>query len=77
MAEYKAKLFSNHGFEMLLVLKDLPHLSANEEFVQMFVDEAKITVELRHQNIVQMDFGCMTRTISSMNVSTAKISKPC
>ena len=61
MAEvYKAKLFSNHGFEMLLVLKKiLPHLSANEEFVQMFVDEAKITVELRHQNIVQVfDFGC-------------------
>ena len=60
MAEvYKAKLFSNHGFEMLLVLKKiLPHLSANEEFVQMFVDEAKITVELRHQNIVQVfDFG--------------------
>ena len=61
MAEvYKAKLFSNHGFEMLLVLKKiLQHHSANEEFVQMFVDEAKITVELRHQNIVQIyDFGC-------------------
>jgi eukaryotic-like serine/threonine-protein kinase len=60
MAEvFKAKLVSEHGFEMLLVIKRiLPHLSANGEFVQMFVDEAKITVGLRHQNIVQTyDFG--------------------
>ena len=60
MAEvFKAKFVSEHGFEMLLVIKRiLPHLSANSEFVQMFVDEAKITVGLRHQNIVQTtDFG--------------------
>ncbi len=60
MAEvYKAKLCSAHNFEMILVIKQiLPQLAANEKFVEMFVDEAKISVNLRHQNIVQLyDFG--------------------
>ena len=60
MAEvFKAKSFSEGGFEKLLVIKRiLQHLSENEDFVEMFIDEAKITVELQHPNIVQIfDFG--------------------
>jgi eukaryotic-like serine/threonine-protein kinase len=56
MAEvFKAKRVSHNNFEMLIVIKRiLPHLSANPDFVQMFVDEANISVGLRHQNIVQI-----------------------
>ena len=60
MAEvFKAKSFSTGGFEKLLVIKRiLDHLSTNDEFVEMFIDEAKITVSLQHPNIVQIyDFG--------------------
>lgn len=60
MAEvFKAKSFSHGGFEKLLVIKRiLGHLSDNEEFVEMFIDEAKITVSLQHPNVVQIyDFG--------------------
>jgi hypothetical protein len=60
MAEvFKAKSFAQGGFEKLLVIKRiLQHLSGNEEFIEMFVDEAKISVELQHPNIVQIyDFG--------------------
>jgi len=60
MAEvFKAKSFSTGGFEKLLVIKRiLENLSTNEEFVDMFIDEAKISVELQHPNIVQIyDFG--------------------
>lgn len=60
MAEvFKAKSFSHGGFEKLLVIKRiLQHLTENEDFVEMFIDEAKISVELQHPNIVQIyDFG--------------------
>lgn len=60
MAEvFKAKSYAEGGFEKLLVIKRiLGHLSDNEEFVEMFIDEAKISVELQHPNIVQIfDFG--------------------
>jgi len=63
MAEvFKAKSFSHGGFEKLLVIKRiLEHLSDNDEFVEMFIDEAKITVSLQHPNIVQIyDFGRIT-----------------
>ena len=47
------------GFEKLVVLKRiLPHLAAEEEFVSMFLVEAKTTVALSHGNIVQVfDMG--------------------
>ena len=47
------------GFEKLVVLKRiLPHLAAEEEFISMFLDEAKTTVALSHGNIVQVfDMG--------------------
>ncbi|MEE2750624.1 MAG: serine/threonine-protein kinase [Myxococcota bacterium] len=60
MAEiFKAKSFSHAGFEKLLVIKRiLQHHSENEEFVTMFIDEAKISAQLQHPNIVHVyDFG--------------------
>ncbi|MEC7946981.1 MAG: serine/threonine-protein kinase [Myxococcota bacterium] len=60
MAEvFKARIFREGGFQKLLVIKRiLGHLGGNEEFVDMFIDEAKISVELQHPNIVQVyDFG--------------------
>ena len=60
MAEiFKAKSFGVEGFEKLLVIKRiLAHLSENQDFVAMFVDEAKVSVALQHANIVQTyDFG--------------------
>lgn len=60
MAElFKAKKSGAEGFEKLLAIKlILPHLSGNEEFISMFIDEAKVAALLNHQNIVQIyDLG--------------------
>ncbi len=60
MAEiFKAKTYSHGGFENLLVIKRiLSHLGENEDFVEMFIDEAKVSVALQHANIVRIyDFG--------------------
>ncbi len=60
MAEvFKAKRSGVAGFEKTLAVKRiLPHLSDNEEFVNMFVDEAKMVAGLTHPNIVQIfDLG--------------------
>lgn len=60
MAElYKARKSGEKGFQKLLAIKMiLPHLSANEEFISMFIDEAKVAALLDHQNIVQIyDLG--------------------
>lgn len=60
MAEiFKAKSFSHGGFESLLVIKRiLPHIGDNAEFIEMFQDEAKVSVALQHPNIVRIfDFG--------------------
>ncbi len=47
------------GFEKRLVIKRiLPSLSDDEQFVRMFIEEAKLCVALRHPNIVQVyDLG--------------------
>lgn len=47
------------GFEKLVVVKRvLPHLARDEEFVSMFLDEARLAATLDHPNIAQvMDFG--------------------
>ncbi|HSP77228.1 MAG TPA: protein kinase, partial [Myxococcaceae bacterium] len=56
MAEiYLARQRGPEGFEKQLVVKRiLPHLAENEEFVQMFLDEARIAAKLNHPNIVQI-----------------------
>lgn len=56
MAEvYLAKQTGLVGFEKLVVIKRiLPHLSENEEFVRMFLDEARTAADLRHTNVVQI-----------------------
>ncbi len=60
MAElYRAKLYGAGGFEKDLAIKKvLPHLAGERDFIQMFMDEAMITVTLNHGNIVSvLDFG--------------------
>ncbi len=60
MAEiFRAKTFSHGGFENQLVVKRiLTHMSDNEQFVQMFLDEARVTALLQHANIVRVwEFG--------------------
>ncbi|HYH97554.1 serine/threonine-protein kinase [Hyalangium sp.] len=44
--------------ELVVVKRILPHLGENKEFVQMFLDEAKIAARLAHPNIVAVyDLG--------------------
>jgi serine/threonine protein kinase len=60
MAEiFLARQAGLEGFEKLLVLKRiLPHLAENDEFVEMFLHEARVAVRLNHPNIVQIfDLG--------------------
>lgn len=47
------------GFEKLVVLKQLlPHLCEEQEFVNMFFDEARIAANLNHPNVAQIyDLG--------------------
>jgi TonB family protein len=56
MAElFKAKKKGVEGFEKLVAIKRiLPHLCDNEEFIKMFIDEAKLAAQLNHPNIVQI-----------------------
>ncbi len=56
MAElFKATLTADHGFEKLVVIKKiLPHLANDKSFVEMFIDEARITAQLDHGHIVQV-----------------------
>ncbi len=56
---FLAKLKREDGFEKELILKRLlPHLSENDNFIEMFHNEARLTAQLSHQNIVQIfDFG--------------------
>jgi serine/threonine protein kinase len=60
MAEvFLAKRIGMKGFEKLLAIKRIhPQFSENEEFIAMFIDEAKLAAKLNHRNIVQIyDFG--------------------
>ena len=56
MAEvFRAKPFDAPDFRGYLALKRiLPHLAEDNEFIKMFVDEAKLTVQLDHPNIVRI-----------------------
>jgi serine/threonine protein kinase len=60
MAEiFRAKTFGAAGFEKEFAVKlILPSLVDDDEFVEMFINEAKIAVKLYHANIVQVfDLG--------------------
>jgi serine/threonine protein kinase len=56
MAEvWRARAYGLAGFEKILVIKRvLDSLAKDEEFVKLFIDEAKIAVQLLHVNIVQV-----------------------
>jgi serine/threonine-protein kinase len=60
MAEvFLAKQSGPQGFEKVCVVKRmLPHLTEEEAFVAMFLDEARLAARLTHPNIAQIfDFG--------------------
>jgi eukaryotic-like serine/threonine-protein kinase len=56
MAEvFLARQSGLDGFEKLVVIKRiLPHISQDEEFVTMFLDEARTAADLRHPNVVNI-----------------------
>jgi len=65
MAEvFKAKRTGVEGFEKIVAVKRiLHHLLDNQEFVEMFIDEAKVVAGLTHPNIVQIfDLGKLGET---------------
>lgn len=60
MAEvFKARHSGAQGFERMVAVKRiLPNIAADPDFVRMFIDEAKIAVQLQHPNIAQIyDLG--------------------
>jgi serine/threonine protein kinase len=60
MAEvFRAKAYGVEGFERLVAVKRiLPNIAEDKEFISMFIDEAKIAVQLNHANIAQIfDLG--------------------
>ncbi len=60
MAEvFRAKAYGVEGFERLVAVKRiLPNIAEDKEFIKMFIDEAKIAVQLNHANIAQIfDLG--------------------
>ncbi|MFT5354545.1 MAG: hypothetical protein ACI9KE_001751 [Polyangiales bacterium] len=62
MAEvYVAKAEGIGGFEKLVAIKVIhPRFSEDETFIQMLVDEAKLSVLLTHVNVAQtFDLGCI------------------
>src|SRR6188508_3370194 len=54
MAEvYTAKSFGIEGFEKIIAIKRiLPTMAEDEDFIEMFIDEAKIAGQLNHASIV-------------------------
>ena len=60
MAEiYRAASTSIEGFERAVAIKRiLPSLTQNQKFLGMFLDEARLSMQLTHANIVQiLDIG--------------------
>jgi eukaryotic-like serine/threonine-protein kinase len=89
-ALYLARAEGPGGFERLLAIKMLlPHLCRNRSFVDMFLDEARITAMIHHPNVVQtfevgehegqyfiaMDY-VSGETLASMLTHTWKVGRP-
>ncbi len=54
-AVYLARLSGPQGFEKFVVVKRIhQHLAEQDEFVQMFLSEARLSADLRHPNIVSV-----------------------
>ncbi|NVJ06214.1 serine/threonine protein kinase [Myxococcus sp. AM001] len=56
MAEvWRGKQFGASGFERLVAIKRiLPNIAEDDEFISMFIDEAKISVQLTHANVASI-----------------------
>jgi serine/threonine protein kinase/Tfp pilus assembly protein PilF len=61
---YRAKTIDQQGVEKrVLIKKILPHLTADKVLIKSFMDEAKISSLLQHENIIQIyDFGSIDGT---------------
>jgi serine/threonine protein kinase len=60
MAElFRGKILGDEGFEKAVAVKKiLPHLAAEQDAVNYFIDEARLAALLQHPNIAQIyDFG--------------------
>ncbi|HNX51645.1 MAG TPA: protein kinase, partial [Thermoanaerobaculaceae bacterium] len=65
MAEvFKARMRGVEGFQKIVAIKRiLPHLTENDEFVTMFIDEAKLAAQLQHPNIIHIyDLGKLEKS---------------
>lgn len=65
MAElYMADYIRDDGFRRAVAIKKvLPHLAENQDFINMFIREARLAALLQHPNIVQIfDFGKIRNT---------------
>lgn len=52
---YEAEQLGPSGFSKRIALKVIhPHLAERQEFLQLFIDEAKLSANLMHGNIVQI-----------------------
>jgi eukaryotic-like serine/threonine-protein kinase len=56
---YLARLAGVGGFQRFVAIKRLhPHLASEEEFIEMFLDEARLSAHLSHSNVVSVfDIG--------------------
>lgn len=56
---YLGRLASAPGFERQVAIKKLhPHLERQKDFIEMFLDEARIAARIHHPNVVQtLEFG--------------------
>ncbi len=61
---YKARMMGMEGFQKTVAIKRiLSNLTDSEEFVRMFIDEAKLAAQLNHDNIIQIfDLGKIDRS---------------
>ena len=61
---FKARMMGMEGFQKTVAIKRiLSNLSENEDFVRMFIDEAKLAAQLNHNNIIHIyDLGKVDRS---------------